>query len=107
MPGYAFFLAALWKIFGTKLWIYAQILQIIFELFAAWGLYALAKKFFGSTAGLFTILVFAVLFYEARVSVVPYKDIFLLYAMIIITLCASRIFLQEGPPWDGSSASAS
>jgi 4-amino-4-deoxy-L-arabinose transferase-like glycosyltransferase len=99
VPGYAFFLAGLWKIFGAKLWIYAQIVQIIFESLTAWGLYALAQKFFGRKAGLLTVLVFAVLFYEARVSVIPYRDIFLLYAMLIITLCASRIFLQEGRPW--------
>ena len=45
------------------------------------------------------MLVFALLFYEARVSVIPYRDIWLLYVMVIITLCASRIFLQEGRPW--------
>ena len=58
-PGYAFFLAGLWKLFGAKFWIYAQIMQIIFEVLAAWGLYALTKKFFGQRAGLLTVLVFA------------------------------------------------
>jgi hypothetical protein len=99
VTGYAVFLAGLWKIFGTKRWIYAQIIQIIGELFAAWGLYALAKQFFGQTAGLLTILVFALLCYEARVSVIPSRDIFLLYLMLGITCCASRIFLQVGRPW--------
>jgi 4-amino-4-deoxy-L-arabinose transferase-like glycosyltransferase len=99
VPGYAFFLAGVWKVFGAKLWLYAQMIQIIFEVCAAWGLYVLAKKFFGRKAGLLTVLVFALLFYEARVSVVPYRDIFLLYAMLVITLCASRIFQQEGRPW--------
>jgi hypothetical protein len=47
-PGYAFFLAGLWKLFGAKFWIYAQIMQIIFEVLAAWGLYALTKKVFWS-----------------------------------------------------------
>ena len=98
MPGYAFFLAGLWTIFGSKLWIYAQIMQILFEVLAAWGLYALAKKFFGQRAGLLTVLVFAFVLYEARVSIVPHKDVFLLYLMLVITLCASRIFLQEDWP---------
>ena len=82
VPGYAFFLAGVWKIFGSKLWIYAQITQIIFEVLAAWGLYTLAKKFFGHRAGLLTVLVFAFTLYEARVSIIPYKDIFLLYLML-------------------------
>jgi len=99
VTGYAFFLAGLWKIFGPKLWIFAQIVQIIFELLAAGGLYALAKKFFGRKAGLLTVLVFAFLFYEVRSSVIPYKDIFLLYGMLVITLCSSRIFFREGRPW--------
>jgi 4-amino-4-deoxy-L-arabinose transferase-like glycosyltransferase len=102
-PGYAFFLAGVWKIFGAKLWIYAQIMQIIFEVLVAWGLYTLAKKFFGQRAGLLTVLVFAFVFFEARVSIIPYKDIFLLYLMLAITFCASRIFLQEDwpPLWFG------
>jgi 4-amino-4-deoxy-L-arabinose transferase-like glycosyltransferase len=99
VPGYALFLAGVWQIFGAKRWIYAEIIQIIFEVFAAYGLYVLAKKFFGQRAGLLTVLVFALLFYEARVSVIPYRDIWLLYVMVGITLCASRIFLQEGRPW--------
>jgi hypothetical protein len=99
VTGYAFFLAGLWKIFGTKLWIFAQIVQIILDLLAAWALYALAKKFFGRRAGLFTILVFALLFYEIRSNVIPYKDIFLLYVMLAITAFSSRIFFRERRPW--------
>jgi 4-amino-4-deoxy-L-arabinose transferase-like glycosyltransferase len=103
VPGYAFFLAGIWTIFGPKLWIYAQIVQILFEVLAAWGLYALAAKFFGQRAGLLTVLVFAFTFYEARLSIVPSKDIFLLYLMLVITLCASLIFLRKDwpPLWFG------
>jgi len=99
VTGYAFFLAGLWKIFGPKLWIFAQAAQILFELLAAWGLYALAKRFFGPKAAVLAALVFAFLFYEARSSVVPYKDIFLLYVMVAITLLSSLIFLRKGPGW--------
>ena len=99
VPGYAVLLAGIWTIFGAKLWIYAEIIQIICEVFAAFGLYVLAKKYFGQHAGLLTVLVFALLFYEARVSVIPYRDLWLLYVMIVITLGASRIFLQPGRPW--------
>jgi Dolichyl-phosphate-mannose-protein mannosyltransferase len=98
VPGYAVFLAGPWAIFGSKLWIYAQIVQIVFEVLAAWGLYALAAKFFGQRAGSLTVLVFALTLYEARVSIVPSKDIFLLYLTLVITLYASRIFLQEDWP---------
>jgi hypothetical protein len=103
VPGYAFFLAAVWKIFDAKLWIYAQIMQIMFEVLAAWGLYVLSTKFFGQRAGLLTVLVFAFTLFEARVSIIPYKDIFLLYLMLVITLLASRIFLREDwpPLWFG------
>ena len=99
VPGYALFLAGLWKVFGAKLWIYAEIIQIMLEVCAAYGLYRLAQKFFGQRAGLLTVLVFALLFYEARASIIPYRDIWLLYVMVMITIGASRIFLQEGRPW--------
>jgi 4-amino-4-deoxy-L-arabinose transferase-like glycosyltransferase len=99
VPGYAFFLATVWEIFGAKRWIYAQIVQVIFEVLAAWGLYVLTKKFFGQKAGWLTVLVFACLFFEARISVVPARDIFLLYLMLAITLCASRIFLHRDYQW--------
>jgi 4-amino-4-deoxy-L-arabinose transferase-like glycosyltransferase len=99
VPGYAFFLAGLWGLFGTKLWIFAQVAQLLFELLAAWCLYSLTKKFFGRKTGLLTVFVFAFLFYEVRASVIPYKDIFLLYAMLMITFFSSRIFFQESKPW--------
>jgi len=99
VPGYGFFLAGLWRVFGTKLWIFAQLAQLAFELLAAWGLFALTRRFFGRKAGLFTVLVFAFLFYEVRSSVIPYKDIFLLYVMLIVTHFSSRIFFREGRAW--------
>ena len=49
VPGYAVLLAGIWTVFGAKLWIYAEIMQIILEVFAAYGLYMLAKKIFGQT----------------------------------------------------------
>ncbi len=39
-----------------------------------------------------------IFFFEARASVVPYKDIFNLYFMLIITLFASKIFFQKVKP---------
>jgi 4-amino-4-deoxy-L-arabinose transferase-like glycosyltransferase len=99
VAGYGVFLAGLWALFGTKLWIWAQIAQIAFEVLAAWGLYGLSKKFFGPKAAGLTVLVFAVLVFEARSSVVPYKDIFLLYAMVLITIFAGRLFERPGRPW--------
>jgi len=99
VPGYAFFLAGLWKITGVKLWIFAQVIQILFELLAAWSLYALTLRFFGPRAAKFSVLVFAFLFFEARASVIPYKDIFLLYGMLVIAHAASRIYFREGRSW--------
>jgi 4-amino-4-deoxy-L-arabinose transferase-like glycosyltransferase len=99
VPGYAFFLAGLWKITGVKLWIFAQVVQVLFELFAAWSLYALTRRFFGTTAAKLSVLVFAFLFFEARASIIPYKDIFLLYGMLVIAHAASRIYFREGRAW--------
>jgi 4-amino-4-deoxy-L-arabinose transferase-like glycosyltransferase len=99
VPGYALLLAGSWQLFGAKRWLYAEIIQIILEVLAAYGLYMLAEKFFGRRAGLLTVLLFALLFYEARVSVIPSRDIWLLYVMVVITLCASHIFLRESRPW--------
>jgi hypothetical protein len=95
VTGYSFFLAFLWLITGTKLWIFAQLAQILLDVLAGWGLYFLAKKFFGQKAAYFALLVFAFLFFEARTNVVPYKDIFLFYFMLLIAIFSGPIFLQR------------
>jgi Dolichyl-phosphate-mannose-protein mannosyltransferase len=99
VPGYGFFLAALWTITGTKTWLAAQWVQIALEVLAAWGLFGLARRFFGPRAAFWTVLAFAFLFHEARASVIAYKDIFLLYVMLIIAFSAARIFEGRGRTW--------
>jgi len=96
VPGYGFFLAALWKISGTKSWGIAQAFQLVMELFAAWGIFVLTRRTFGGRAAFWAVLAFAFLFYEARVSVIPYKDIILLYVMLGIAFLALRIFEGRG-----------
>ncbi|MFC2167182.1 glycosyltransferase family 39 protein [Acidobacteriota bacterium] len=95
VTGYALFLAFLWLLSGAKLWIFAQIVQILFDVVVALGLFYLAKKYFGKRAAYFSVFVFSILFFEARASVVPYKDIFNLYIMLAITLLGSLIFFQK------------
>jgi hypothetical protein len=92
VPGYAFLLAGLWKLTGTRLWLWAQLLQILLELVAAWGLWRLTARFFGRRAAVAAVLVFAFLFHEARASVIPYKDIVLLYVMLAAAFLAARVF---------------
>jgi len=96
VPGYGFFLAGLWKMTGTKSWWPAQIFQLLMEILAAWGIYVLTWRVFGSRAAFWAVLAFAFLFYEARASVIPYKDIILLYAMLGIAFLALRIFEGRG-----------
>jgi 4-amino-4-deoxy-L-arabinose transferase-like glycosyltransferase len=96
VPGYGFLLAALWKITGTKTWLAAQLFQIGLEILAAWGLFSLARRFFGPRAAFWTVLVFAFLFHEARASVIAYKDIILLYVMLVIAILAVRLFEGRG-----------
>jgi len=98
VTGYAFFLSFLWLIAGIKLWIFAQGAQVLFDLLASLGLYFLTKTAFGQKAALLCVFVFSILFFEARASVVPYKDIFNLYFMLINTLLAGQIFFQKGKP---------
>jgi hypothetical protein len=99
VPGYGFFLAALWKISGTKTWLAAQIIQLLLELLAAWGIYRLTVRAFGGRAAFWAVLIFAFLFHEARASVIPYKDIVLLYVMLGIAFLAVRIFEGRGRSW--------
>ena len=96
VPGYGFLLASLWKISGSKTWLIAQLFQIGLEILAAWGLFGLARRFFGPRAALWTVAVFAFLFHEARASVIAYKDIILLYVMLLIAFLAVRIFEGRG-----------
>lgn len=79
----------------VKLWIFAQIAQIFFDVVVALGLYLLTKKYFGKKAAFLCVFVFSILFFEARASIVPYKDIFNLYIMLAITLLGSLIFFQK------------
>ena len=96
VPGYGFLLAGLWTITGTKTWLAVQLFQIGLEILAAWGLFGLARRFFGPRAALWTVLVFAFLFHEARASIIAYKDIILLYVMLIIAVLAARLFEGKG-----------
>lgn len=98
VTGYAGFLALVWKITGTKLWIHPQAMQVLFETLVALGLYLLALKSFGRRAAFWTALGFAFLVFEARSSVVPYKDIFLLYVMLGIAFLSRLLFLRRGRP---------
>jgi len=95
VTGYAFFLAFLWLLSGAKLWIYAQIVQILLDVGVALGLFYLTKKYFGKKAAYFSVFVFSILFFEVRASIVPYKDIFNLYIMLGITLFGSLLFFQK------------
>jgi hypothetical protein len=61
VTGYAGFLALVWKITGTKLWIHPQAMQVLFETLVALGLYLLALKSFGRRAAFWTALGFAFL----------------------------------------------
>lgn len=98
VPGYAFFLAFLWLLSGTKLWILAQTAQVVFEVLTGLGLYVLARKYFSRRAAFWTTLVFAFLFFEARSSVVAYKDIFLLYAALPILFFSGTLFFSPKKP---------
>jgi 4-amino-4-deoxy-L-arabinose transferase-like glycosyltransferase len=109
VAGYGVLLAGLWKLTGTQTWLPAQILQLLLELAALLGLYALTRRFFGSRAAFWSGLLFAFLFHEARASVIPYKDIMLLYAMTAAVLCAARVFNGARRPalwFAGASAGA-
>ena len=98
VTGYAGFLALVWKIAGAKLWIYPQTVQALFEMLVALGLYLLTLKSFGRRAAFWTGLGFALLVFEARSSVVPYKDIFLLYIMLGIAFPSRLLFLRRRRP---------
>lgn len=98
VPGYGFLLAGLWKITGRKIWLAAQLFQLLMEILAAWGIYVLTRRTFGRKAAAAALLVFAFLFYEARASVIPYKDIILLYVMVGVVFLAARIFEGRGRP---------
>lgn len=95
VTGYAFFLAFLWLLSGIKLWIFAQVAQILFDVVVALGLYLLTKKYFEQKSAFLCVFVFSILFFEIRASIVPYKDIFNLYIMLAITLLGSLIFFQK------------
>lgn len=96
VPGYGYLLAGLWTLAGRKIWLAAQIFQILMELAAAWGIFLLTRRAFGRAAAAAAVLAFAFLFYEARISVIPYKDIMLLYIMVGVSIAAARIFEGRG-----------
>jgi hypothetical protein len=98
VPGYGFLLAGLWKIAGSKTWLAAQLFQLLMEVLAAWGIFILTRRTFGGRAAFWAVLAFAFLFFEARASVIPYKDIILLYVMLGAAFLALRIFEGRGRP---------
>jgi len=95
VPGYAGLLATLWTLTGSRSWLLPIGLQVLLEVLAGLGLYLIARAFFGTRAASTTLLLFAFMAHEARVSVVPYKDIFAFYFMVAFGLVSAQLWFAE------------
>ncbi|HEV8337362.1 MAG TPA: glycosyltransferase family 39 protein [Candidatus Polarisedimenticolia bacterium] len=89
MPGYPFLLAALWKVTGEYRYLPVQILQVGLSALLPLLLAGTARRLFGSAAGLAAGVLAALNVPEARLSLVPLYDWWLvpiaaLYAWILV-----------------------
>lgn len=73
-PGYSFILAATWKIFGKKLFVYSQAFFVFLDLCACIGIWWLAGRIFGERAGFVSGMCYALMFPNAVMSIFPGHD---------------------------------
>lgn len=95
VPGYAGLLASLWTLAGTRSWLLPIGLQIVLDVLAGLGLYLVTRSFFGVRAACATLLVFAFMIHEARICIVPYKDIFAFYFMVAFGIVSAQLWFAE------------
>ena len=74
MPGYPALLALIWKVTGSYTYLPAQILQVLLSALLPLLLYDAARRLFGRSAGLAAGVLGALNVPEARLSVVPLYD---------------------------------
>lgn len=80
--GYGFLLAAIWKIFGSKRWIYIRALQILIDIIMIWMIYEIGRCAFQKKVGLIAALFYACFIPGIEIAVRPHRDIWVTFLFI-------------------------
>ena len=110
MPGYPFFLAAVWRITGRQAYLPAQWVQVLLGSLLPLLLYGAARRLFGETAGIVGGTIAAVGPPLAWLSVVPLYDGFVLFLAGLVIWLVARAQGRGEPlqdwAWIGIAAAA-
>ena len=90
MPGYAFLLAATWRVFGKELYIYAQIVQVILDSLLTLLIFYVAARWFSRNAGLLAAFLYAIYLPQAFLSSVAMRDVWVGFVVVGILALAVR-----------------
>jgi len=100
MPGYPALLALIWKVTGSYTYLPVQILQVLLSALLPLLLYDAARRLFGRSAGLASGVLGALNVPEARLSVVPLYDWWLIPLVAFIAWLLVRTATRGYPVRD-------
>ncbi len=100
MPGYPVLLALIWKVTGSYTYLPVQILQVLLSALLPLLLYDTARRLFGRSAGLAAGVLGALNVPEARLSVVPLYDWWLVPLVAFIAWLMVRSAARDYPVRD-------
>ncbi|MFC1712107.1 ArnT family glycosyltransferase [Candidatus Poribacteria bacterium] len=90
-PGYAFLLAATWKIFGEQRYIYVQVIQVLIDTFMIFLVFRIGSEFFNRQIGFLAGSFYALYLPQVRLAVAASRDTWATFAVIICLYLLSRM----------------
>ncbi len=80
--GYGTFLAALWKLTGSRRWWQIRVLQTIIDVLMCWLVYRIGNKLVGWRVGILAAIFYAMFLPGVEMAVRPHRDIWVTFLFI-------------------------
>lgn len=80
--GYGTFLAALWKLTGSRRWWHIRVLQMFIDVLMCWLVYRIGDKLVGWRVGILAAVFYALFLPGVEMAVRPHRDIWVTFLFI-------------------------
>ena len=90
-PGYGLLLASIWKITGSRRWIYVRVLQVLIDLVMIGFVYAIGFRLGGVHVGVVAAFLYAAFVPGIELVVRPHRDIWVTFAYIASVLLLMKL----------------
>lgn len=94
-PGYSMLLAATWKLFGSKRWIYVRILQVLLDCVMVYLVYLIGRRAWNERTGLIAAGLYAVFIPQIELAVRPHRDAWVTFAYIVSVYILLKMLENE------------